>query len=230
MPAMSAPFEPAPFPPPAREPVFNIDPTVAAALAVLALLHAAVTLLPAAAGIILPLLAFIPARGWGDPLTWTGLVTHSLLHGDFVHLAVNGVWLAVFGSPLAARLGAGRFILFWMATAAAGALTFVAMTPSEAVVLVGASGAISGMTGAAARFSFRVDRSVRPAVFLGRLPPIGDAARSPTAVSFVAMWLALNWVSGAGLLTGGDAGIAWQAHLGGFLAGFFGIGLFDRKH
>lgn len=214
--------------PPAREPVFNLTATVTAALALLAALYLAVSALPGAASeTIVATLAFIPARGWSDPLSWTGLVTHSLLHADFTHLAVNAIWLAAFGSPLAARLGPARFVAFWAATAAAGALAFVAMSPTLQVVLVGASGAISGMTGAAARFSFRVDRAARPAAFAGALPPVIEALRSPTAMSFIVVWLVLNWVSGAGLLTGGGGAIAWQAHLGGFFAGFLGIGLFD---
>ncbi|MBK8458144.1 MAG: rhomboid family intramembrane serine protease [Phyllobacteriaceae bacterium] len=219
--------------PPDREPAFNLAGVVVFALALLGAIHAARIFLfsPQMNDAVIVIFGFFPAGGMARPLDWIDLVTHSLLHADATHLLVNAIWLAAFGSPLAARIGWPRFIAFWMATAAAGALMYLAFNPESGGVLVGASGAISGMTGAAARFGFRVDRTRRPSAFSGALQPLTYAVRSPSVLSFLAVWMAINLVAGSGVFTGGAAGpaIAWEAHLGGFLTGFLGVGLFDRK-
>lgn len=218
--------------PPKSEPAFNLAGAVTAALALLVAIHAVRTFLlsPRIDATAILLFGFFPAWGLSRPIDWLNLVSHSLLHADATHLAVNAIWLAAFGSPLAARLGPPRFIAFWMVTAAAGALLYMAINPEARGVLIGASGAISGMTGAAARFGFRVDRRLSPSAFTGDLPPVAAALRSRTTLAFLSVWFVLNLIAGAGLLTG-SAGpaIAWEAHLGGFLAGFLAIGLIDRK-
>ena len=113
--------------------------------------------------------AFIPIRYSGqfplDLYAFTSPVTYSLLHGGWAHLAINMIWLAAFGSPLANRLGAARFVLFWVATSIAAAALHYVLHMTDQSPLVGASGAISGMMGAAARFGFRIDRVFRPSGF-----------------------------------------------------------------
>ena len=117
-----------------REPLFNIPPVVIAVLALLALIHGVRTLLLSDDQDIVFLLsfAFIPARydtsvvlggalpgGFGADI-WT-FVTYSLIHADWTHFSVNAVWLLPFGSAVARRFGALRFIAFFAVTAAAGA-------------------------------------------------------------------------------------------------------------
>jgi membrane associated rhomboid family serine protease len=177
--------------------------------------------------------AFIPARYSGayaiDLYALTSPVTYAFLHGSLVHLAINMVWLAAFGSPLANRLGSARFVLFWIFTSLAAVLLHYLIHPSDHSPLVGASGAISGMMGAAARFGFRTDRLAQKSVFNGPLLPIAAALTSRFVVAFLAVWLVINLIAGLGFMAPEQGiRIAWEAHIGGFLAGFFGIALFDR--
>ncbi len=211
-----------------RQPAINLAPIVTAAILVLAAIHLARTyLLNEEQNVVLiALLGFVPSRGWGDALTVLELITHSLLHGGAGHLIVNSIWLAVFGSPLAVRIGTARFLLFWAVTGAAGALAMVILDPGFSGVLIGASGAISGMAGAATRFGFRIDRSRVPAAYSGTVLPIASVLQARHVYTFILVWVVTNVLAGAGLLTGGGQAIAWQAHLGGFAAGFLLIGLF----
>ncbi|WP_183430273.1 rhomboid family intramembrane serine protease [Mesorhizobium sp. RMAD-H1] len=182
--------------------------------------------------------AFWPARfsqagGFGDPAAWLTTVTYSFLHGGFAHIAVNMVWLAAFGSPLAGRIGTARMILFWIATAVAAAFTHYAIHPDSAMPLVGASGSISGMMGAAARYGFRrvpdmLHRRGR-SEFAGPLLPVSVALTLRPVLVFLAVWFVINMVTGLiSLAPTESATIAWEAHIGGFIVGFFGIALFDR--
>jgi membrane associated rhomboid family serine protease len=139
------------------------------------------------------------------------------------------VWLAAFGPPLANRFGAVRFALFFAATGLAAAALFWVVHPSMEAPLVGASGAISGMMGAAARFAFRIDRSLGKAAFAGAPLPFAEVLRSRSVVTFLAVWMVINLVTGlVGLGAGGAEQIAWEAHIGGFVVGFFALRLFDR--
>ena len=84
--------------------------------------------------------AFIPIRYSGefpiDIYAFTSPVSYSLLHGGIAHLAVNMIWLAAFGSPLASRIGPLRFILFWIATSlAAAGLHYVIYSTSPAPLI-----------------------------------------------------------------------------------------------
>lgn len=178
--------------------------------------------------------AFIPLRYSGqfplDIFAFTSPFTSSLLHAGWMHLVLNMVWLAAFASPLATRIGAVRFVLFWAFTTVASLLLHYAVHPGDMVPVIGASGAISGMMGAAARFGFRADRSGRVPNFVGRRLTLVETFTSRQVVVFLGVWLAINFAAGAGLdLSGSDGSIAWEAHIGGMLAGLFGIALFDRQ-
>ncbi len=179
--------------------------------------------------------AFIPARfseygGFTSPAAWLTTVTYSLMHGSIAHIALNMIWLAAFGSPLAARIGPLRMTLFWIVTSIAAVMTHFAVYPDSIAPLVGASGAISGMMGAAARFGFRRSPLRNSAAFVGDILPIGVALRMRTVLTFLGVWFVTNILTGM-LSVGVDssATIAWEAHIGGFLVGFLGISLFDRR-
>ena len=115
-------------PGPERVPVFNLPGAILAALALLGLIYAAQALLLSAATVewltftfgFLPLRYVYPLSEQGLAWLWTP-VTYSLLHGSLEHLAFNGLWLAAFGTPVVRRIGNGRFVLYWIASAAAGA-------------------------------------------------------------------------------------------------------------
>jgi membrane associated rhomboid family serine protease len=222
--------------PPRREPVFNLPLVVIALIAVCVIVHLVrLYVLDADQDFLLVVYgAFIPIRYSGqfplDFFSFSSPVTYSLLHGSLPHLAINMIWLAAFGSPLANRLGAARFVLFWVAASiAAAALHYILHMTSQAP-LVGASGAISGMMGAAARFGFRIDRSSGQSAFGGPIMPVRSVLRSRGVVSFLAVWLVINLVTGFFNFVPGDVSqIAWEAHIGGFIVGFFFIDRFDRR-
>lgn len=229
------------------EPVLNVPFVVLATAALIFLVHLARQFVDRETDVwVLLYLAFIPARYDATALLdgpapggiaadiWT-FVTYAFLHADWTHLAVNGVWLLAFGSAVARRFGTLRFALFFAATAAAGALAHLVANASDYAPLVGASGALSGLMAAAARFAFapgaplgawrRADESAY------RLPavPLLEAFRNPRVVAFLAVWFALNLVFGLGSIGSEMAGaaIAWEAHLGGFLAGLAAFAWFD---
>jgi len=188
-------------------------------------------------------LGFIPLRGlrpdqfeWGwIPLIWTPF-THAFLHGGWEHLLINCAWLAIFGTPVARRYGVVPTLILFLATAAVGAGLFAATTLPELQVLVGASGGIAGLTGVACRFIFQPvivarDPETGEARVLGRrTATLGELARNQRAGFFIAVWLILNAaVPFLPMLTGQSIGIAWQAHLGGFIAGLLLTPLFERR-
>ncbi|MEQ1944529.1 rhomboid family intramembrane serine protease [Mesorhizobium sp. VNQ89] len=233
--------EPAPdardYEPHKREPVFNLPAVVIAfiALCVGTFLVTDYVLDDAQYYWLILHAAFIPAFYSGgiaiDFYPVFGPVTYSLLHGSVAHLFVNMIWLAAFGSPLANRLGAGRFILFWIVTSLAAAALHFVIYPTSQAPLIGASGAISGMMGAAARFGFRVDRSAGKPAFDGPVLPIMTVLRMRNTVAFLAVWMVINVVTGVvGIVPGEASQIAWEAHIGGFVVGFFFVSLFDRRY
>lgn len=218
-----------------REPAFNLPAVVLLFIVLCGAIHLirAFVLTPGQDFEFILRTAFIPIRYSGEfdieLWAWTSPVTYSLLHGGIAHLVINMIWLAAFGSPLANRIGAVRFVLFWIVTSLAAVALHYALHATEPVPLVGASGAVSGMMGAAARFGFRVDRRRRQPIFEGPILTIAQSLTSRMVVVFLAIWMIVNLVSGLGYLSpDGMSRIAWEAHIGGFFAGFFGVRLFDR--
>ncbi len=231
-----------------REPLFNIPSVVLALLAVLALVHGVRTELLSDDQNIEFLLnfAFIPARydgsmvlggelpgGFGAEI-WT-FVTYSLIHADWMHFGVNAVWLLPFGSAVARRFGTLRFVAFFVVTAAAGAAMHLATHAGEQFPMIGASASISGMMAAAMRFAFQ--RGGPLTMMRGddeqayRVPaiPLTGVLSDARVLIFLAVWFGINILFGVGSMpiTGGDQPIAWQAHIGGFLAGLFLFSWFD---
>jgi membrane associated rhomboid family serine protease len=171
--------------------------------------------------------AFLP--GGGAP--WT-LVTYAFLHAGWEHVIFNTLWLLVFGSPVLQRFGLARFSVFFAATAAGAALLHALVNPTDVSVLVGASGAVSGLTAAALRFAFTgpgFGLGYGPAAMRLPAPPLGEALRDRRVMVFVAVWFGLNLLAGLGIPVSGatDVRIAWEAHVGGFLAGLILFPLFD---
>lgn len=223
------------FEPPRREPVFNLPGVVLAFLALCVGVHLvrAYVLTAQQDFALLVHFAFIPLRYSGgyalDLYAFVSPWSYSLLHGGIAHLAVNMVWLAAFGSPLANRIGVARFVAFWLITSLAAVGFHYLLHSADAIPLVGASGAISGMMGAAARFGFHIDRREGKAAFAGSILPIAAVFRSRTAVTFLGVWMAVNLLMGLGFGASDEGGgIAWEAHIGGLVAGFFLVRLFDR--
>lgn len=230
------------------EPMFNVPGVVLATLAVMALVHGvrAWWLSPREDVELLLLFSFIPARYdatvlGGEVLPggiaadlWT-FVTYAFIHGNLTHLLLNGVWLLAFGSAVARRFGTVRFLAFFAVTAAAGAAVHLAVHAGELVPMVGASAAISGFMAAAIRFAFQSGGPLglfgHPGDHAYRVPaaPLATALRDPRILAFLGVWFGLNLLFGVGSvpLSDGEESIAWQAHIGGFLAGLLLFPLFD---
>ena len=134
--------------------MLNVPPVVTALLAAFVVIHAvrAFVLSPQADIEFLLLFSFIPARydavwlgqevpGGLGGLIWT-FVTYALIHANVLHLGINAVWFLAFGSAVARRFGAARFLLFFAVTAAAGAALHLVTHVGEAVSVVGASAAM----------------------------------------------------------------------------------------
>jgi membrane associated rhomboid family serine protease len=231
-----------------REPIFNIPFAVAATVGVLVAVHLVRVFIldPRADTQFLLLFAFIPIRydsaqlaaglvpgGWAADV-WT-FVTYALIHGNAQHLGLNVVWLLAFGSPVARRFGTWRFLVFFAITAAAGAGAHLLTHAGEFWPMVGASAAISGCMAAAIRFVFdaggplgmlrhHTEKSyARPAA------PLLVTLRNGRVLLFLAVWFGLNLLFGLSSLSLGESGqsIAWEAHIGGFLAGLLLFPLFD---
>jgi membrane associated rhomboid family serine protease len=172
--------------------------------------------------------------GRADLPVWTAL-TYALLHGSWPHILLNGVWLAAFGTPIARRCGAVRFLVLGMASALGGAAAHLLANPTSVMPMIGASAAVSGMMAAAARFVFSPPGRLGPDAWPGphvaqrRLSLFGVAKNSRAAL-FLAVWFATNLLFGAVATPLGiiDASIAWEAHIGGFLVGLLVFPLVDR--
>lgn len=216
-----------------REPIFNLAGVIVGLIALCAGIHVvrAYLLTPGLDLGLIARAAFIPARYSGqfdlDIYALVSPLTYSLLHGDFVHLIINMIWLAAFGSPLARRIGTWRFLVFWCVCSVAAAAAFYVVHADEFIPVIGASGAVSGMMAAAARFGFAIDRTTH--AFAGPVLTPRQMAARINVLGFLGVWMVINLIAGFGLLVpGGPATIAWEAHVGGFLAGLLGIRLFVR--
>jgi len=235
------------FDQPRRERILNVPGVVVALLALLALVYAvfALVLTPEQMTEFLLLFAFVPARydpgvlpdvawpgGWAADI-WT-FVTYALLHGSLAHLLLNGVWLLAFCSPVAQRFGPLRFLAFMAVTAAAGAVVHLVTHFGELLPMVGASAAISGAMAAVIRFAFprggplglwhdRERAAHVPATTLVA------SLRDPRVLAFLLVWFGINILFGATPIgmPGVEQAIAWQAHIGGFLAGLICFAAFD---
>ena len=216
---------------PAREPALNIPASIVAVIASLVVVHAAAVLAPLEWRLwSIEQFAFIPARLTVAESAPQGLwmwLTYALLHGDGTHLTVNALWLAIFGTPVVRRLGVARFAMLSIAGAVGAAGLHLASHWGATTPMIGYSGVVSALTGAAARFAFVSGGGSRGIRFdAPRLSVVGTFLnRAP--LGFVAVWMIANLIAGNGVLTPDGAQIAWEAHIGGFLVGLFLFGWFD---
>jgi membrane associated rhomboid family serine protease len=137
----------------------------------------------------------------------TPLVSHAFLHGGFVHLTLNAVALLALGKALALRVGSAWLCLVFVVGAAAGAGLFIVLNPGLSMPLVGCSGAVCAIYGAIVADLLREARGA------------WGALRRREILVQAAMFLALNVVLAMAVRATGVIAIAWEAHLGGFIAG-----------
>jgi membrane associated rhomboid family serine protease len=243
-------FEPYPSGAKSSEPIFNVPSVVIATVAVLVGVHLfrMFVLSERQDELFVLTFAFIPARYVGDSAAaaslpggfgadlWT-FFTYAFLHADLLHIGLNLAWLIPFGTALARRFGTWRYVVFMLVTAAAGALAQLASSPGSDVPMIGASAAISGAMAAAMRFVFQPHGPLetwRDGPRDGeayRVPALSLMAtfRDPRLLLFLAVWMGLNALFGLGAVSFGEPGqqLAWQAHIGGFVAGLVLFGAFD---
>lgn len=177
--------------------------------------------------------------GDGKPLWWTPL-TYAFLHGGWLHVGMNCLWLAAFGSPVARRFGTQRFLLFCAIAAVAGAAMHYATHIADLQPVVGASAAVSGVMAAAVRFVFQPGAPLDQSLGFSERPhedrayqqpalPLREILSNRSAISFLGFWFLLNFLfSSIPMPLGGtDATVAWEAHIGGFLVGLLAFRWFD---
>lgn len=173
--------------------------------------------------------ALVPARLFSagrieqDLPVWATIITSMFLHGGIVHVAGNMLYLWIFGNNIEDAMGRFRFLLFYLLCGVIAAYTHAIANAGSQVPMIGASGAVSGVLGAylllfpRARvltlmiFGFYIRTIEVPAMFV------------------LGFWFVLQFVN-ALLSSGEGMGVAWYAHVGGFVAGIFLIGLFKRRN
>jgi len=160
--------------------------------------------------------ALIPVRvDLGNPFTWYPFFTHIWLHGSLFHLLSNMWMLFIFGDNVEDRLGSTRYLLFYvLGGITAGAAQYY-FNPTEIIPAVGASGAIAAVMGAYLLFFPRSRVVTFVPVFL-----FGWFIEVPS-VFFLGIWFITQFFSGLAALgmPSGIGGVAWWAHIGGFLFG-----------
>lgn len=158
---------------------------------------------------------------------WSTLFTSMFLHGGWGHLLGNMLFLWVFGDNVEHRIGHGRFFAFYLATGIAAALAHIFFNANSMIPTVGASGAISGVLGG---YLLLFPRNRVYVLTWGGVMTV-------PAIFMLGLWILMQFINGFGSLattpeTGGG-GVAYLAHIGGFIAGMIlapllGLGQADR--
>jgi membrane associated rhomboid family serine protease len=164
-----------------------------------------------------------------DLLVWPGLfltlLTAQFLHGGFLHLASNMLYLWIFGDNVEDRLGHARFLLLYLGSGVVAAVAQILVTPHSAIPMVGASGAIAGVLGAYLLLF--------PGARIITLVPLGfflETVELP-AFLFLGIWFLLQWIQGVTSIgqVADVGGVAFWAHIGGFVAGMAGLIMLRRR-
>ena len=159
--------------------------------------------------------------------SWVTLFTSMFVHGGFLHVGGNMLYLWIFGDNVEDRMGHGRFIVFYLLCGVSAALVQTLSVPDSAVPMVGASGAIAGVMGT---YFVLYPRSrivtLVPIFFFIQLIEV-------PAIFFLGIWFLMQFLSGLGSLAstrGGEfvGGIAFWAHVAGFATGAGAVFLFRR--
>src|SRR5687768_6950731 len=155
---------------------------------------------------------------------WSTLLTSMFLHGGWMHLGGNMLYLWIFGDNLEHRMGHARFLVFYLLCGLAAGVAHIVFNSGSSVPTVGASGAISGVLGGYLLL-FPKNRV--------RVLTRGGVMAVP-AVFVLGFWIFIQFINSAGSLattseTGEGGGVAYLAHVGGFVAGLALVKLFARR-
>jgi membrane associated rhomboid family serine protease len=164
---------------------------------------------------------------WGlvpASFSWFAVLSSMFLHGGLLHAGGNMLYLWIFGDNVEDRLGHGRFVAFYLLCGVAAALAQTFVSPSSGVPMVGASGAIAGVMGAYfVMYPHSRIVTLIPFIFL-------QVIEVP-AVFFLGIWFLMQFLSGVGSITQVEAatgGVAFWAHVAGFVAGVVGCWVMQR--
>ncbi|MEP7081384.1 MAG: rhomboid family intramembrane serine protease [Chloroflexota bacterium] len=155
----------------------------------------------------------VPQEPGPSPI-WLTILTSMFMHGGWLHLAGNMLFLWIFGDNVEHRIGHFNYALFYIAAGVVGSLAHILVDAGSVIPSLGASGAISGVLGA----YIVLFPTNRVTVFLFRfLMPV-------PAIVAIGMWAVLQFINGFGAfaVTEGTGGVAYMAHIGGFVAGVVG--------
>jgi membrane associated rhomboid family serine protease len=231
---------------PPAQPALNVPPVVLLVVAVLIAIH----------GLMWALgedwqewshrvLLFIPVRlGGGEPIPYPrgaeiwSFFTYALFHADRYHLASNCIWLLIFSTPLARRIGAWRYLALISASAIAGAAAMLPTHWGENLRVLGASAAVSATLAAAMPIifapGFKMGSSQQVDYKRLQVPRPLELLRNSKALIFASVFVSMTLLTGASMALTSVAfleerPIAWEAHLGGFFAGLVLFYLLDKK-
>ncbi len=160
------------------------------------------------------------ADGTGLVPSWTTLFTSMFLHGGVMHLAGNMLYLWIFGNNIEDVMGHARFLAFYLLCGLIAAMAQALPDTGSTIPMIGASGAISGVLGAYLLLFPKAQVQV--------IIPIGFfIVRTLSAGWLLGIWIAFQVVSGLAADPSGG-GVAWWAHVGGFVAGMALVHLFRQ--
>ena len=167
----------------------------------------------------------IPDRLLANPTSvWVTIFSAMFLHGGWVHILSNMWVLYIFGDNVEAHMGGTRYLIFYLLSGVAAGLLQTYILPTSQVPMIGASGAIAGVLGAYLILSpgARI-ASLVPILFIFTIIEI-------PAYLFLLFWFVLQLFSGLFMIQGGGgSGIAWWAHVGGFIFGLITVVFFRKR-
>jgi len=167
----------------------------------------------------------VPARFWANPqVVWVTIFSSMFLHGGWFHILSNMWVLFIFGDNVEDRMGRGRYLIFYLLSGVAAGLMQAFLLPNSSQPMVGASGAIAGVLGAYLILFPRARIvSLVPIFFIFTLIQV-------PAIVFLLFWFASQLFSGFLSLGGASgSGVAWWAHIGGFVFGMLGVFVFAKR-
>ena len=223
-------LNPAPTRPGSGGPIVNAPPVVLALIAVLFVIHLLIQIGGDNwANWALNAFALIPERFAGGARTemipgsqYWSLITYGFLHEGWMHLLGNSLWLLIFGTPVARKFGALRFLAIAFVSTLGGGLAMLWIYWGVRMIVVGASAAVSGLLAAAIPIVFATPGT--PLTFRKLL-----CDRRALIITFI--FLGMMLLTGVQEIPGfADNGrIAWEAHIGGFVAGLLSYFVINRE-
>lgn len=166
--------------------------------------------------------SFIPAHFLQSPLAnMPTLFTSMFMHAGFAHLFGNMLYLWIFGDNVEDALGKKMYLLFYLLSGLAATFAQMAVTPDSATPNLGASGAIAGVLGA---YIYLFPKGKVNAI-------LGQTMTQIPALVAIGFWFFLQFISGIGSLSsaGEEGGVAYMAHIGGFVAGLLMAVIFSSR-